>query len=102
MKFLERFSYSFTSEQVEQLCEIAEEAVRDYIRSKVPWRKVSDLNITVEAGGGESLTLNVDVEVKLSPLLKKVDVDGLVIKAVDAAFTSVEKYLRNVRCRSRE
>lgn len=87
---------------MEELCEIAEGAARDYIKSKVPWRKISDLNITVETRGRKSLTLNVDVEVRLSPLLKNMDVDGLAKSAVDAAFTSVEKFLRNVRCRSRE
>ncbi|MFQ6095915.1 MAG: DUF3194 domain-containing protein [Candidatus Bathyarchaeia archaeon] len=93
---------SLTSEQLEELCEIAEETVRDYIKSKVPWRRISDLNIAVEAGGRESLTLNVDVEVRLSPLLRHVDADALAKGAVDAAFKSAEEFLRKIRCRSRE
>ena len=93
-------AHSLSSDQLEQLCEIAEEAARDYIRSKVRWRKISDLNITVEVGGEGSVTLDVDVEIRLSPLLRDVDVEGLTRGAVDAAFSSAEEFLRKIGCHS--
>lgn len=102
MEFLASLADSLSSDQLEQLCEIAEEAARDYIKSKIPWRKVSDLNIAVEAGGEGSLTLNVDVEVRLSPLLRDTDVKGLTRGAVDAAFSSAEEFLRKIGCHSKE
>ena len=60
------------------------------------------MNITVEVGGEGSLTLNVDVEVRLSPLLRDADVKGLTRGAVDAAFSSVEEFLRKIGCHSKE
>jgi len=93
---------SLVSEEVERLCEIAEESARKYVMSKVLWREVSDLDITVEAGGEENnLTVNVDVDIRLSPLLKDVDPKRLAEEAVEAAFESVEKFLRETRCHSR-
>ena len=88
--------YALSSEQVEKLCEIAEESARRYIMSKVSRQKVSDLNITVEAEKKETLMINVDVEVRLSPLLQELDVERLVKGAVDAAFNSIEEFLRKV------
>lgn len=85
---------SLNSDQVEKLCEIAEESARKYVMSKVLRRQVSELNITVEAGGKENLTLDVDVEVRLSPLIEDVDINKLAEEAVDAAFKSVEEFLR--------
>ena len=104
MRFLEEHeASSVDSEQVERLCEIAEESARKYILSKVGWREVSDLNVMVEAGGRENdLRVDVDVEVRLSPLLKNLDVKGLAEEAVDAAFKSVEKFLREIRCHSKK
>ena len=94
---------SLDSEEIERLCEIAEEAARHHITSKVSWRNISDLDITVEAGEKEDcLTINVDVEVRLSTLVKNVDVKKLVQGAVDAAFDSVEGFMREDRCRSRK
>jgi len=93
---------SLSPEQIEELCETAEEAARKYVTSKVPSQKISDLNITVEAGGKEGVTVNVDVEVRLSPLLKEVDVERLAEGAVEAAFKSVEEFLRKIKCHSKK
>jgi len=101
-KLEETQASSLSSEQVERLCEIAEESARNYIKSKVPWREVSDLDVTVEAGGEEdNLTVNVDIDVRLSPLLKDADAKRLAQEAVEAAFGSIEKFLRETRCYSR-
>jgi len=89
-----------TSEQLEELCEIAEEAAREYVLSKVPSRRVSALNVTVDAEGTKPITLNVDVEVALSPLMKNYDVEKLAKEATERAFASIEKYLRKLSCKS--
>lgn len=86
---------SLDSDQVERLCEIAEESARKYIMSRISKRDVSDLDITVEAGGKKNnLAVNVDVEFRLSPLVKNLDAKRLAEEAVDVAFESVEKFLR--------
>jgi hypothetical protein len=89
-----------TLEQVEELCEIAEETAREYVLSKVPPRRISALNVTVDAEGTKPITINVDVEVVLSPLMKNFDVEKLVKEATERAFASIRKYLRKLSCRS--
>jgi len=88
-----------TPEQVEELCSRAEEAAREYVLSKVPPKRVETLNISVETDGEKPLTLTVDVELVLSPLMQEYDVQKLVDEAVKEAFRSAEKYLRELKCR---
>jgi len=88
-------------EQVETLCAVAEKAARDYVLSKVPSRKVSVLNITVDAEGLKPVTVNVEVEIILSPLMKNYDVEKLARKATEQAFEAVEAYLRELKCKSK-
>ena len=90
------------SKQVEELCEIAEKTARKYVLSKIPSRKISTLNITVEIQGRKPITVNVDVEITLSPLMKNYDVTKLAEEATQKAFTSVEKYLRELKCKSKK
>ena len=89
-----------TSEQVEELCEVAEKAAREHVLSKVPSRRISALNITVETEGTKPVSVNVDVEITLSPLMKNYDVKKLANEAIKKAFTSVERCLRDFACKS--
>lgn len=91
-----------TSKQVEELCEIAEETAREYILSKVPSRRVSTLNITVDTEGTKPITVSVDVEVTLSPLMKNYNVEELTREATKKAFASAERYLRELTCKSKK
>jgi hypothetical protein len=91
---------SLSYDQLERLCEIAEEAARRYVSSRIPSRGISDLSVSVNSVDSENLTLEIDVEVTLSPLFSKVDVKKLAEKAVEAAFKAVEDYLRELSCRS--
>jgi len=90
-----------TSEQVETLCAIAEKAARDHVLSKVPSRKISVLNITVDTEGLKPITVNVEVEIILSPLMKNYDVKKLAKEATEQAFEAVEAYLRELKCKSK-
>jgi hypothetical protein len=85
-----------TEEQFQKLCEIAEDAAREYILSKISRRKITELNIAVEAEGNKPLTLKVEVDINLSPLMKGFDAQRLVNEAVKEAFVSAEKYLRDM------
>lgn len=90
-----------TSEQVEALCAIAEKAARNHVLSKVPSRRVSVLNITVDTEGFKPVTINVEVEINLSPLIKNYDVKKLANEATKQAFDAVEAYLRELACKSK-
>jgi hypothetical protein len=89
-----------TLEQVEELCERAEQAAREYILSKIPKNRVAALDVTVDAEGTKPLTVNVDVSVVLSPLIKDFDVEALTKTATERAFAHIEEYLRELECKS--
>jgi len=89
-----------TTEQIEELCLTVEKAAREYVLSKVPPKKIQELNISVETEGAKPVQLNVEVELVLSPLMEKVHVEKIVDEAVKEAFVSAEKLLRDLKCRS--
>jgi len=91
-----------TTEQIEELCSITEEAAREYVLSKVPSKRIETLNISVEVEGTKPVTLTVEIDVALSPLMKDFDVQKLVDEAVNEAFTSAKKYLRELKCHSKK
>ncbi|MEM3457964.1 MAG: DUF3194 domain-containing protein [Candidatus Bathyarchaeia archaeon] len=89
-----------TTEQVEELCSIAEYAARKYVLSKVPQKKIEKMDIIAEANGTRPVTLTIDVDIALSPSIENLDVQKLVDEAVKEAFASAEKYLRKLKCHS--
>jgi len=91
---------SLSSEQMERLCEVAEEAARESIVSIVSRRGISDLSIIAGLEEAETLNMEVDVEVILSPSLRSTDARRLAEESVKAAFEAVEKYLRESGCQS--
>jgi len=100
-KFLEEIGISdLTVEQLEKLCEIGEKAARDHILSRVSARRISTLDITVDTEGSKPLTVNIEVEVTLSPLMKNFDVERLTNEATGKAFAAIDEYLREISCKS--
>ena len=89
-----------TFEQVAELCERAEQAAREYILSKIPKNRVAALDVTVDTEGIKPLTVNVDVSVVLSPLIKDFGVVALTKTATERAFAHIEGYLRELTCKS--
>jgi len=101
-KFLEEIGIpELTAEQVEELCKIGEKAVRDYISSKIPARRISALDITLDVEGAKPITVNVDIEIVLSPLIKNYDAKKLAEEAKQKAFNAIEEYLRDIACKSK-
>ena len=90
------------SEQIEELCSIVEKTAREYVISKLSPKRIEALNISVETEGTKPVRLTVDVDVSLSPLMKKFDVQKLVDEAIKEAFTSAENYLRELKCHSKK
>lgn len=62
------------SEQIEELCSIVEKTARQYVLSKLSPKRIEALNISVETEGAKPVRLTVDVDVLLSPLMKKFNV----------------------------
>ncbi len=91
-----------TIEQVEELCELAEQAAREYVLSKVSTSRIVSLDVAVDAEGTKPVTVNVDVTVVLSPIMKDFDVESLTKEATKQAFAHIEEYLRELRCKSKK
>jgi hypothetical protein len=99
-KFLEEIGIpELTLEQIEKLCEIGEKAARDHVSSKISSRKISELNITVDTEGEKPVTVNVEVEITLSPVMKNFDAEKLAREASEKAFASIKEYLRELACK---
>lgn len=92
----------FTSEQIEELCNTAEEAARKYVLSKIPSKKVEVLNVSAEAEGTRPIQLTVDVELALTGSSIDEDAQRLTDEAVRDAFSSAEKYLKGLTCSLRK
>jgi len=89
-----------TPEQLEKLCEIGEKAARKYVLSKISSSKISDLNISIETEGSKPVTVNIDVEISLTSLMKDYDVEKLAKEAAEMAFASIKEYLSEIACKS--
>jgi len=89
-----------TPEQLEKLCEIGEKAAREHVLSKVSSRQISTLNISIDTEGTKPVTVNIDVEINLSPLMKNYNVEKLAKEAAEKAFASVKEYLSEIACKS--
>ena len=83
-----------TEEEIEQMCVAAQEAARNHLMSKVALKRMSDIDVTVEALGDKPLTLSVDVAVELES--GDEDMDPLVDEATDIAFLAAEKKAREL------
>jgi hypothetical protein len=86
-----------TSEQIEELCSIAEETARKNVLSKVPQKRIEKLNISTEVEGTKPITLAIEMDVVLSPIMKDFDIKNLADEAVKKAFAAAEKYLRELK-----
>jgi deoxyribose-phosphate aldolase len=83
-----------TTDEVEQICLAAEQAAREYLLSKVPLKRVSDLDVTVDAVGDKPLVVNVDVAIELAS--GNQDSQTLVDEATELAFSAAEAKAREL------
>ena len=89
-------------EQLKYLCEGAEKIAREYLLSEIKQNKIIDLEIIVNAEGVKPVTLKIDVNLVLSPLMKDFNVNKLLRESTKLSFEYVEKYLRELKCKYRE
>jgi hypothetical protein len=91
-----------TSEQIERLCVIAEEAARKYLIANVSNKSIERLDVSIEVEGTKLVRLEISIDFDLLPTVKGVDVQKLVNEAVKDGFKSAEKYLRELSCHSQK
>jgi hypothetical protein len=78
-----------TTEEIEEICGVAEEAARASLLGKVSAKRLEDLNIVVEATGSKPLSLSVEVSADLAA--GNEDMKSLVQEATNAAFNAAEE-----------
>jgi hypothetical protein len=83
-----------TPEEVEQICEAAQDAARKHLLSKISLKQISDLDVTIEAVGDKPLLLSVDVAIELE--MGNQDLEPLVDAATDMAFSAAEAKAREL------
>ena len=86
-----------TTEQIEILCSMAENAARKYILSKVLPKMVERMNISVEAEGAKPINLIVEIDLALSSQTSGSNPQTLSAEAVEEALKAGEKYLRKLK-----
>jgi len=86
-----------TTEQIEALCSIAENAARKYVLSKVPSKMVERLDISVEAEGSKPVNVTVEIDLSLTSQARGVDAQTLVKEATNEAHKASENYLRKIK-----
>jgi hypothetical protein len=86
-----------TTEQIETLCSTAEDAARKHVLSKVPFKMVEKLDISVDAEGTKPVNVTVEIDLVLSPKMSDVDAEALVSDAVKKAQEASENYLRKLK-----
>jgi hypothetical protein len=89
-----------TSEQVEELCALAEETARKHVYSEIPKKSVETLNIAAEAEGTKPVELAIDIDMSLKHSSESLDVQRIADEAVKEAFRTAENYLREHACHS--
>lgn len=82
------------TEEIEQICSAAEEAARRHLLSKISVKRVSDLDVTVEAEGDKPLLLYVEVAIELAT--GNEDLDHIVSEATDIAFSAADAKVKEL------
>jgi hypothetical protein len=88
------FKRTPTTDEIEQICSAAEEAAKKHLLSKVPLKRVSDLDVTVDAVGDKPLVVSVDVAIELES--GNQDSQSLVDEATELAFSAAEAKAREL------
>ncbi len=86
-----------TTEQIETLCSIAEDAARKNVLSKISFKMIDRLDVAVEASGSKPFNVDVEIDLVLSRQAKGCDAQKIVNEAVSEAHKASEIYLRKLK-----
>ena len=88
------FTRKPTTEEVEQICEAAQEAARKHLMSRISVKQISDLDVTIEAVGDKPLIVSIDVAIELES--GDLDLEPLVDEATNMAFSAADAKAREL------
>jgi len=86
-----------TTQQMELLCQTAENAANKHILSNVSSKNIERLDISVEVEGTKPVNVTVEIDLLLSKETKNIDAEALVKKAIDSAHKAIENFLRQIK-----
>jgi len=86
-----------TTEQIELLCQTAEDAARKHVLSKISSKEVDRLDISVEAEGTKPVSVTVEINLVLSQKTKNIDAQALVKEATSQGQKVAENFLRKIK-----
>ena len=86
-----------TTIQMETISEIAENAAKKYILSKISLKLIEKMNIIVESVGEKPITIKIEIDLRLHPIEKYVDTEKITKAAAKEAISSSENYLRKLK-----
>lgn len=86
-----------STEQIEFLCQTAEDAARKHILAKVSSKNIDRLDISVEAEGAKPVKVTVEIDLALLPKTKGIDGQALVKEAAAVGQLAAENFLRNLK-----
>ena len=86
-----------TTKQIELLCQKAEQAAKNHIFSKISFKLVETLNIIVEASGEKPITVNIELDLKLSPKAQDINPETIAKEAIKEALKTSDEYLRKIK-----
>lgn len=86
-----------TDEQFDEVTQVAENAARKYIFSKINKKTIDKLDISVEAEGTKPVNFTVEVDLALMPETAEIDDKTLASEAVTEAFKAIEDFLRKLK-----
>lgn len=90
-------------DELQIVSETAESTVREEIFSKVSRKFIDDLAIVVGVDSSNRTLIDIEVELRLSYLLRKIDVETLVDEAIEHGFRSAEAKAKEIlACRSKK
>lgn len=88
------FTRKPTTDEIEQICEAAQEAARKHLLSQVSVKLIGELDVTVEAVGDKPLVVSVDVAIELTS--GNQNLHPLVDEATNKAFSAAEAKAREL------
>ena len=89
-------------DELQTVCESVESSIRRFIFSKVDSNLVSNLDIQLTADASPPISIDIEIDLQLSPLAKHVDASRLVEDAVDYGFHFIEEKTKEIlACRSK-
>jgi hypothetical protein len=85
-----------STEQIESLCQTAEDAARKSVLSKVSAKDIERLDIAVEVEGTKPVNVTVEINLLLIKTLHA-DAEALVKEAIEQAHLVTENFLRKLK-----